>query len=104
MKDLEQARYDADRANRAKSDFLAAMSHEIRTPMNGVLGMIEVLHQSGLTGQQLEMANLIRESAFSLLGIIDGILDFSKIEAGQLEIEKRTDVGSRYRGKSLRYT
>lgn len=87
MKDLEQARYDADRANRAKSDFLAAMSHEIRTPMNGVLGMIEVLHQSGLTGQQLEMANLIRESAFSLLGIIDGILDFSKIEAGQLEIE-----------------
>ncbi|MHB9102267.1 MAG: PAS domain S-box protein, partial [Sulfuricella sp.] len=85
--DLEQARREADDANRAKSAFLAAMSHEIRTPMNGVIGMIDVLQQSSLKGYQVEMVDLIRESAFSLLDIIDDILDFSKIEAGRLEIE-----------------
>ena len=63
------------------------MSHEIRTPMNGVIGMIEVLHQSSLVGPQVEMVNLIRESADSLLTVIDDILDFSKIEAGRLEVE-----------------
>ena len=86
--DLDQARQEAEEANRAKSAFLAAMSHEIRTPMNGVVGMIDVLHQSSLKGEQVEMVDLIRESAFSLLGIIDDILDFSKIEAGRLEIEQ----------------
>ena len=63
------------------------MSHEIRTPMNGVIGMIDVLRQSSLKGYQMEMVDLISESAFSLLTIIDDILDFSKIEAGRLEIE-----------------
>ena len=86
--DLEQSRHEADEANRAKSAFLATMSHEIRTPMNGVIGMIEVLQQSALTGEQVEMADLIRESAFALLGIIDDVLDFSKIEAGKMEIER----------------
>ena len=85
--DLEHARLEAEQANRAKSDFLAAMSHEIRTPMNGVIGIVDVLHQTSLKGYQVELADLIRESAFSLLGIIDDILDFSKIEAGKLEIE-----------------
>lgn len=85
--ELERARSEAEAANRAKSAFLAAMSHEIRTPMNGVLGMVDVLHQSSLKGHQAEMVDLIRESAFSLLGIIEDILDFSKIEAGKLEIE-----------------
>ena len=75
------------RTAQAKSDFLAAMSHEIRTPMNGVIGMIDVLARSRLKAHQLAMVDLIRESAFSLLGIIDDILDFSKIEAGRVEIE-----------------
>jgi two-component system sensor histidine kinase/response regulator len=84
---LREASSLAEAANRAKSDFLANMSHEIRTPMNGVIGMIEVLQQSSLQGYQVEMVDLIRESAHSLLAIIDDILDFSKIEAGRLEVE-----------------
>jgi signal transduction histidine kinase len=86
-KALDQAQRAALRATQAKSDFLAAMSHEIRTPMNGVIGMLDVLHQSSLVAPQEEMVTLIRESADSLLTIIDDILDFSKIEAGRLDIE-----------------
>lgn len=85
--DLEQSRLEAEQANQAKSAFLAAMSHEIRTPMNGVIGMIDVLMQSSLKGSQVEMVNIIHDSAFALLAIIDDILDFSKIEAGKLQID-----------------
>ncbi len=79
---------ELERANRAKSEFLAAMSHEIRTPMNGVIGMIDVLRQSSIRGDQIEMVDVIRESAFSLLSIIGDILDYSKIEAGRLDVER----------------
>ena len=75
------------RIAQAKSDFFAVMSHEIRTPMNGVICMIDLLARSRLEARQMAMVDLIRESAFSLLGIIDDILDFSKIEAGRLETE-----------------
>lgn len=87
LDELETARNDADQANQAKSAFLATMSHEIRTPLNGVIGMTEVLQQSGLKDTQEEMAGLIRQSAFSLLAIVEDILDLSKIEAGKLEID-----------------
>jgi PAS domain S-box-containing protein len=115
--ELKIARDEALQANRAKSAFLATMSHEIRTPMNGVIGMVEVLQQAQLQQGQLEMVELIRESAFSLLGLIDSILDFSKIEAGHLSLEQRVfdlpgliekvcqlqDQGAQARGVRLSY-
>lgn len=84
---LEDATQIAEAANLAKSSFLAAMSHEIRTPMNGVVGMVEVLMNESRNKELSRSLQMVLDSAFSLLGIIDDILDFSKIEAGQFELE-----------------
>ena len=86
--ELREKNLALETANRAKDLFLASMSHEIRTPMNGIIGALDVLQHSSLIDSQLELVNLIRESADSLLTIIDDILDFSKIEAGRLDIER----------------
>ena len=87
--ELQRARDIAERANRAKSEFLAHMSHEIRTPMNAVLGLAQVLDRESLTPNQHDMVGRIQTAGRSLLAILNDILDFSKIEAGQLHIESR---------------
>ncbi|MEE4190062.1 MAG: ATP-binding protein [Halieaceae bacterium] len=90
VEEMGRARQDAELANQAKSEFLAALSHEIRTPMHGVLGMTDLLLHSGLNDRQQNFAESAHVSANELLGLIDNILDFSKIEAGKLELEETT--------------
>lgn len=83
-----RAREDAERADRAKSAFLAMMSHEIRTPIHGILGLAELLRQRSLASTDRQYVEAIAKSGRMLASIVSDILDYSKIEAGSLELDE----------------
>ena len=83
--DLMKAKEDADRASKAKSEFLSNMSHEIRTPLNGIIGLVQIIMDENMSSQQRYYMQKINDSSKSLLEILNDILDYSKIEAGYLD-------------------
>lgn len=84
--ELEKAKEEAERANRAKSQFLARVSHEIRTPINAVLGMNEMIIRESREEETVQYAKDVKDSSMMLLNIVNDILDSSKIESGMMEL------------------
>ena len=84
--ELTQARENADRANSAKSRFLAMMSHDIRTPLNGVIGMLSLMDQDTLNTDQRRTLALARSSGDQLRVLLDDIIDLARAEAGRFQL------------------
>ena len=89
LRKLQDARLDAERANKAKGDFLAVMTHELRTPLTGVLGMSHLLTTTSLDAEQRGYLDSILSSAEVLRALIGDILDMSKIDARKLQLESK---------------
>ena len=84
---LEAARNAAELANRTKDQFLAVVSHELRTPMNGILGMLDLLNDDQLDRRHKDKVEVARQSAQSLLGLLDDILGFSRMQSGRIDLD-----------------
>ena len=87
QEELKRARVQIDAAGRAKADFLANISHELRTPMNGIVGMTELVLDTDIQPQQREYLVQVKNSAQSLLDLLNNICDFSKSEEGGMVLE-----------------
>lgn len=86
--ELRQAKENAEKANKTKSDFLAMMSHELRTPLNAILGMAQILRQSKLNKEQEGQVDVITLAGKNLLSLLNDILDFTKLEVGKLRFSR----------------
>ena len=86
--EMRSARDEAERASRAKSDFVSRMSHELRTPMNAILGFAQLLDREALTPVQRDYSQRIHTAGEHLLDLIGEVLDLAKIEAGRLVLER----------------
>ena len=86
--ELVKAKEKAEESDRLKTAFLANMSHEIRTPMNGIIGFADLLREPKLTGEQIKSyVEVIQQSGYRMLNIINDLIDIARIEAGQVEIK-----------------
>jgi len=90
IRDMQIAQREAEKANKAKSQFLAMMSHEIRTPLNAILGMIDIFQDSYLSKEQYQWLGQMEHSAQLLLTIISDVLDISRIEAGTFTLDEQS--------------
>ena len=83
---LDETKDKLEKANGFKSAFLANMSHEIRTPIHAIIGFAELINNENLPDKVKNDINLIKESSYGLLAIINDVLDLSKLEAGKMEL------------------